>query len=93
MPREAGLFEASGGSPLRGYLILRQQGGNVPPQWIERSTESRRGRQADLAKALKEGRPADIVLAEDWELAFRKECFYRGIRILMELERGGHTKL
>jgi len=93
MTREAGLFEAAGGSSLRGYLILRREGGNVPPQWIERSAASRRGRQDVLATALKDGSPADIVVAEDWEVAYRKECFYRGIRILFELERVGKSKM
>jgi len=93
MPREAGLFEMAGGSPLRGYLLLRQQGGNIPPQWIERSSESRRSRQKKLVQVLRKGSIRDIPDVEDWEVAYRKECFYRGIRILFELERAGKTKL
>jgi hypothetical protein len=31
MPREAGLFEESGGSVVNAYHILRQNGGNIPP--------------------------------------------------------------
>ena len=93
MPRNAGLFELASGSPLRGYLMLKQEGGNIPPMWIERSEVSRRGRQKHLVKALRGGGLSQVVVAEDWELAYRKECFYRGIRILFELERGGKTKL
>jgi hypothetical protein len=93
MPREAELFEMAGGSPLRGYLLLRQQGGNIPPQWIDRSTELRRRRQKGIAQVLRNGSIRDLPFVEDWEVAYRKECFYRGIRILFELERKGKTKL
>jgi hypothetical protein len=93
MAREAGLFESAAGSPLGGYLILKKDGGNVPPTWIERSKLSRRERQKRLAPALRKGGIAQFTLAEDWELAYRKECFYRGIRILFELERLGESRL
>lgn len=93
MPREAGLFEAAGGSPLRGYLLLRQQGKNIPPNWIDRAATSRRSRQSGVAKAMKSGRPADYLTLEEWELAYRKECFYYGIRVLLDLDRTGKTKL
>jgi hypothetical protein len=93
MPRVAGLFEMAGGSPLRGYLLLRQQGGNIPPQWIKRSRESRRSRQERIAQILRKGSVRDMLSVEDWEVAYRKECFYQGIRILFELERAGKTRL
>lgn len=93
MAREAELFEMAGGSPLRGYLLLRQQGGNIPPMWIDRSTESRRRRQKVIARVLQKGSVRDVPFVEDWEVAYRKECFYRGIRILFELERSGKSKL
>lgn len=93
MPREAGLFEMAEGSPLRGYLLLRQEGGNIPPQWIERSAASRRNRQKRIAAILKKGSIRDVPNVEDWEVAYRKECFYRGIRILFELERQGKSRL
>lgn len=93
MSREAGLFESAGGSPLRGYILLKGRGGNLPPQWINRSQESRRGRQKAVANALRKGKIFEVETVEDWELAYKKECFYRGIRILMELERDGKTKL
>lgn len=87
------MFEAAGGSPLSGYLILKKDGGNVPPMWIERSELSRGERQKKLTPALRKGDIAQFGLAEDWELAYRKECFYRGIRSLFELERTGKSKL
>jgi hypothetical protein len=93
MPREASLFEQAGGSVLRGYILMKQGGGNIPPKWIDRASESRRRRHKAAAKALQSGTLADITVLEDWELAYRKECFYYGIRCLLELERSGKTRL
>lgn len=94
MPREATLFEESAGSPLRAYLLLKAQGSaNIPPTWIERAHQSRKNREKNVATLLKKGGPKDILAIEDWELAFRKECFYRGLRVLLELERTGKSKL
>jgi hypothetical protein len=94
MAREASLFEDSKGSPLRAYLLLKSQGpANIPPSWIDRACESRKRREADIAKALQKGNVTDIIRLEDWELAYRKECFYCGLRALLELERKGKTKL
>ncbi|MDP2681978.1 MAG: hypothetical protein Q8P28_04105 [Deltaproteobacteria bacterium] len=93
MAREAGLFEQTNGSPVEAFLLLRRNGGNIPPAWIERSSDSRKSRQKKLAQSLK-GNSLDAVhLLRDWELAYRKECFYYGMRVLMELERTGKTKL
>lgn len=93
MPREAKLFESSGGSVVEGYLLLKQEGGNIPPMWIKRSHLSRVKVQKEVAAVLKKGRMADIVTLREWELRYRKECFYRGLRALLELERRGRTKL
>ena len=41
---------------------------------------------------LRRGRVTDIINLENWELAYRKECFYRGIRVMLELERNGRSK-
>lgn len=94
MAREAGLFDESGGSPLRAYLLLKSQGSaNIPPSWIARARESRKRREVEIARALRKGNVADIIRLEDWELAYRKECFYHGLRVLLELERKGKTRL
>jgi hypothetical protein len=94
MTREATLFDEASGSPLRGYLLLKSQGSaNIPPAWIDRSRKSRKNRERAAAAALKTGGVADVITLEDWELAYRKECFYHGIRALLELERRGKTKL
>jgi hypothetical protein len=94
MPREAALFEESHGSVLRAYLLLKNNGSaNIPPMWIERAKESRKRRETDVAKALRKGGIQDLITVEDWELAYSKECFYRGLRTLLELERDGKSKL
>lgn len=93
MPREASLFEAAGGSVVEGYLLLKQEGGNIPPMWIRRSHESRVNAQKEVATALRKGGLTDIVKLREWELRYRKECFYYGLRALLELERKGRTKL
>ncbi len=93
MPREAALFEEAGGSVVRGYILLKDRGGNIPPNWITRAEQSRRARQEGLEKILKDGRISDVLALEDWELAYQKECFYYGIRCLLELDREGTTEL
>lgn len=93
MPREANLFEEAGGSVVRGYILMKNNGGNIPPMWIDRASASRRNRHKQVVQTLRKGSVADVTTLEDWELAYRKECFYYGIRALMELERSGTTKL
>jgi hypothetical protein len=94
MAREATLFDEANGSPLRGYLLLKSRGsGNIPPAWIDRSRKSRKGREKAVSEAFKKGKVAGVMTLEDWELAYRKECFYHGIRALLELERNGKTRL
>ena len=94
MPREASLFEESNGSVLRAYLLLKNGGSaNIPPNWIERARESRKNRETNIAQLLKNGRIRDLLALEEWEVAYRKECFYRGLRILLELERNAHSDL
>lgn len=91
MPREANLFEESNGSPVEGFFRLLKSGNNIPPAWIDRSTESRRRRQKALGKALRANSLEAVELLREWELAYRKECFYRGLRALLELHRSGKT--
>ena len=48
MPQEATLFEETTGSSMEAYLLLRRDGGNIPPAWIDRDPAERvwRGRAA-----------------------------------------------
>jgi hypothetical protein len=99
MPREAHLFHQADGSAVKGFLMMRAIGSaNVPPTWVERASKSRRGSEKEVVKILRKtkGRikfTKDLMALEDWELRYRKECFYYGIRVLLELERQGKTKL
>ncbi len=98
MPRKAKLFDAAKGSPVKGYMLLKRAGGNVPPGWLDRAYESRKGREEELAEAIEKGklkgaRRDQPPIVKEWETAFQKECFYYGIRALMEIERNGKTKL
>ena len=93
MPREASLFDQTSGSPVEAYLLMSQEGGNIPPNWIDRAQASRKNREKELGKALRENSLDALLLMRDWEIAYRKECFYYGIRALMDIERKGKTKL
>lgn len=68
MPREASLFGETKGSPLEAYLLLRQDGGNIPPAWIDRANSSRKNREKALANALKENSLDALPLLRDWEV-------------------------
>ncbi|MEW6543693.1 MAG: hypothetical protein AB1411_08780 [Nitrospirota bacterium] len=93
MPRQAKLFEQADGSVLKGYRLIRRRGANIPPMWIERATESRRRLHGDVARALQRGRGKGALgTLRAWEERYRKECFYYGLRVLLELERRGKTK-
>jgi len=93
MPREAALFEECNGSAVEGFFRMLERGGNIPPNWIERSTASRKQRQKDLGSALKKKSLDAVPLLREWELAYRKECFYYGVRALLEMHRSGKTNL
>ena len=107
MPREPRLFNASKGSPTRGFLRLH---GNLPPSWIDRASASRKALEPEVLKAMRRlkqlrlkrpnARVTIRVAAGElrdslkrWEGAYQKECFYYGIRVLLELERDGSTEL
>jgi hypothetical protein len=107
MPRQARLFNASGGSVVRGYQKFRA---NIPPRWIRNARSSRKRIEPEIAKGLRSlrrlrtDRPRAQVairnaqrellsVLERWETAYRKENFYRGIRVLLELQREGSSTL
>lgn len=92
MAREAALFDGTKGNVVEAFLLLREEGKNIPPNWIDRATASRKSRETELAKLLKAGKLDAFNLMRDWWLAYQKECFYYGLRALMELERKGKTK-
>jgi len=93
MPREAELFDSTNGNLFIAYLALREQGANIPPAWIERARASRKKREKDLASLLNAGKLDAANHIREWELYYRKECFYYGLRALLDMERTGRTKL
>lgn len=93
MPREAQLFDSTNGSVVDAYLLLRHEGKNIPSAWIKRASSARKRREKSLGKALKKKSLDAVLLLKEWEIAYRKECFYYGIRVLLELERHGKSNL
>jgi hypothetical protein len=84
----------SQGSVVRAYIMLKSNGSaNIPPAWIERARSSRKKHQDEVARVLRKGKIKDLPSLEEWELRFRKECFYHGLRVLLELERSGKSRL
>jgi len=107
MPREAKLFLASSGSAVRGYLKYRANipprwirnartsRKRMEPEIVQslgslkRLRTTRPRAQVAIKNASKEMR----AVLNRWEMAYNKENFYRGIRILLELERNGSSNL
>jgi hypothetical protein len=107
MPREAKLFASSSGSAVRGFLKFRANIpprwiGNartsrkrIEPEIVRafrslmRLSEDRPRARVAIKNAGKEFR----AVLDRWETAYNKENFYRGIRILLELQRNGSSKL
>ena len=105
MPREAKLFASSAGSAVRGYLKFRAnipprwiQNAGASRKRIEpaivaafrsftRLKKNRPRARVSLRNAQKELR----AVLNRWETAYDKENFYRGIRILLELQRNGSS--
>ena len=107
MPREARLFDSSSGSAVRGFLKLRAN--IPPRWIENARTSRKRFEpeiQKCLRNLihLRKNRPGAKVLIRNvnkelkavlkqWEMAYQKETFYRGIRILLEVQRGGSSPL
>jgi hypothetical protein len=107
MPRQARLFTSSDGSVVRGYLKFRAnipprwiRNAKVSRKRIEpeiaQGLRSLRRLRTDRPRARVAIRSAQRELRsvlERWEMAYRKENFYRGIRVLLELQRDGSSAL
>jgi hypothetical protein len=105
--REAKLFMSSKGSAVRGYLKF--QGNISPnwirhARTSRKAIEPQIVAALDTLKRLRTKRPRAYVAIQNarkefrsvldrWEIAYRKENFYRGIRVLLELQRDGSSKL
>jgi hypothetical protein len=107
MPREAKLFASSAGSAVRAFVKFRanipprwiknarNSRKRIEPE-IASAFQSFRRLQKDRPRARVAIRNAQKELREvltRWEVAYQKEAFYRGIRVLLELQRSGISKL
>jgi hypothetical protein len=107
MPREARLFTSSAGSAVRGYLKFRAnipprwiknaRGSRkrIEPEIAEgfRSLTRLQTRRPRARVAIQKSQRELRSVLDRLETAYRKENFYRGIRILLELQRGGCSTL
>jgi hypothetical protein len=94
MPRQPDLYEATEGNLLLAYLQLCTQGKNVPPNRARSSRAVRKTWDLQANKLLQKGKLNVVNFARDWELAYKKEYFYRGLRTLFDLhwdEIPGHS--
>ena len=107
MPRQAKLFSSSAGSVVRGYLKFRAN--ITPRWIRNARTSRKRVepeivRSFRVLSQLEKNRPRARIAIESaakdlravlqrWETAYNKENFYRGIRVLLELQRSGSSNL
>ena len=107
MPRQAKLFSSSAGSVVRGYLKFRAN--ITPRWIRNARTSRKRVepeivRSFRVLSQLEKNRPRARIAIESaakdlravlqrWETTYNKENFYRGIRILLELQRSGSSNL
>jgi len=107
MPREAKLFTSSSGSAVRGFFKFRanipprwirnarKSRKRIEPEIVNavRSVSSIQRNRPRAQVAQKKANKQFKAVLSRWETAYNKENFYRGIRILLELERHGSSKL
>jgi hypothetical protein len=107
MPRQARLFASSDGSVVRGYLKFRAnipprwirnaKGSRkrIEPEIAQglRSLKRLRKDRPRARVAIRNAQRKLRSVLERWEMAYRKENFYRGIRVLLELQRDGSSAL
>ena len=107
MPREAKLFLSGSGSAARGFLRFRanipprwirnaqKSRKRIEPEIVDalRSLRTIQRNRPRAQVALKNASRLFKAVLSRWETAYNKENFYRGIRILLELQRQGSSKL
>src|ERR1700722_10939435 len=107
MPREAQLFDSCSGSPVKGFLKLRANvtprwidNARASRKRIEPSIkkcllklQSLRKHHPRSKSTIKNATKELRGILNQWELRYRKEAFYRGIRTLLEIDRDGSSKL
>ena len=107
MPREAKLFGSSSGSAARGFLKFKanipprwiknaqRSRKRIEPEIVQalHSVTRVRKNRPRARVAIKNATHELKMVLGRWESAYNKESFYRGIRILLELQRNGSSKL
>jgi len=107
MPRQAKLFSSSAGSVVRGYLKFRanitprwirnarSSRKRIEPEIVRSLSTLKRVRKTRprARVAIKDAATELKSILRHWETAYNKENFYRGIRILLELQRNGSSNL
>ena len=106
MPRQARLFDRFGGSPAKALpkmtanippnWIERARGARKSREKdLVKALRKLRELEANRPTAIVTIRAAKAglrVLLKDWETSYRKETFYNGLRILLELSRDGESE-
>jgi hypothetical protein len=106
MPREAKLFESANGSPARALFKLqgnippnwiaraRRSRKSFEPELVAAMRKVRRLRKSrpNAQATIKAAQQELTVLLKTWEVAYRKEVFYNGLRALLEISRDGETR-
>ena len=106
MPREAKLFESAKGSPARALFKLqgnippnwiaraRRSRKSLEPDLVASMRKVRRLRKSrPKAHATIRAAQQELkMLLRAWEVGYRKESFYNGLRALLELSRDGETR-
>lgn len=106
MPREAKLFESANGSPARALFKLqgnippnwiaraRRSRKSLEPDLVASMRNVRRLRKTrpKAQATIKAAQQGMKMLLKAWEVAYRKETFYNGLRALLEISRDGETK-
>jgi predicted transcriptional regulator len=105
MPREARMFDRSDGSPSRAWwkttanvppnwIVRARAGRKTREEDLAKAMKRLRDLQENRPRAvvaIKAARAELRVLLADWETSYRKESFYNGLRILLELSRNGQS--
>ena len=106
MPREAKLFDSANGSPSRALFKLqgnippnwiarsRRARKNLEPDLVAAMRKVRRLRKSrpKALATIKAAQQELTALLKAWEVAYRKESFYNGLRALLEISRDGETR-
>jgi hypothetical protein len=106
MPREAKLFESAKGSPARALNKLqgnippnwiaraRRSRKTLEPELVASMKTLRRlrKRRPNARATIKAAEQELKRLLNAWEVAYRKETFYNGLRALLEISRNGETR-